>query len=201
MAKEPPNLQRLFDLYSLLLQLQQVKRIVHLPVSHERENDIEHSYSLAMAAWFLVQYFPKLNKDRVIRFALVHDLVEVYAGDTYIYAEQHIVEGKKDREKKALKRLEKEWPDFPEMIELIKDYEARTSEEARFVYALDKIMPIILIFLANGYTWQKEGIALKRLHSVKKNKVALSPEIDKYYQDLYRLLQKNIHLFPDISAS
>lgn len=201
MTKQSPSLQRLLDLHSLLLQLQQVKRIVHLPDNHEQENDTEHSYNLAIAAWFLVQYFPKLNKDRVIRFALVHDLVEVYAGDTYIYAEQSIVDGKKEREKAALKRLEKEWPDFSEMVKLIKAYEAKTSEEARFVYALDKIMPILLIFLGEGYTWQKEGIGLEQLHNVKKNKVALSPEIDRYYQELYSLLQKNTHLFPDRATS
>lgn len=196
-SKQPPDLQRILDFHALLLQLQKVKRVVHLPESHERENDTEHSYNLAMMSWFLGQYFPELDKNKLVQFALVHDFVEIHAGDTYIYAEQGELESKEAREKEALRLLKKEWPDFSEMTQLISDYESRGSEEAKFVYALDKIMPIIVIFLAGGYTWQKEGVGLDRLHDVKKNKVSLSPEVNGYYQQLYALLKENIHLFPD----
>jgi 5'-deoxynucleotidase YfbR-like HD superfamily hydrolase len=122
--------------------------------------------------------------------------LEVHAGDTYIYADQSVIDTKKEREHAALKQLEQEWPDFPDMLNNIKEYEDKTSEEAKFVYALDKIMPMMLIYIGEGYTWQKENITHKRLHQVKRHKVAASKEVNEYYKELHELLKQNSHLFP-----
>ncbi len=191
-----PNIHRILEFHELLLQFQAIHRVTHIPVTFEQENDTEHSYNLAMTAWFLVQYFPNLDRDHVLRLALVHDLVEVHAGDTYVYADAAIIASKQQREHEALLKLEHAWgTDFPELTQHIKEYEKRASEEAKFVYALDKIMPILVIYLAEGYTWQKEGITAKRLDSIKRHKVALSPEVSPYYDELYELLVKNHHYF------
>ena len=88
-------------------------------------------------------------------------------------------------------KLRKEWMDFPELHDLIEDYETKRTPESRFVYALDKIMPIMLIYIHQGYTWKKHGITLARLHNAKKDKVALSPEVQSYYEQLYTLLQSS----------
>ena len=74
------------------------------------------------------------------------------------------------------------------MHELIEDYEARANPEARFIYALDKIMPIMQIYIHEGYTWQKEGITAEQLHANKYDKVKLSPEVLPYYDEPYELL-------------
>jgi putative hydrolases of HD superfamily len=195
-----PDIHRLLAFQQLLLKFREVQRVTHVPDTHEAENDTEHSYNLALTAWFLAEYFPALDKDQLIRFALVHDLVEVYAGDTYIYADASIIATKKARETKALQQLEKEWPDFPDMLAAIHAYETRGSDEAKFIYALDKIMPIMVIFLSGGYTWKKEGITHDLLHEVKQHKVAVSPEIESYYNQLYQLLLDNTHLFGSKSA-
>jgi len=194
MAKRP-DIHRLLEFQQLLVQFQGIARITHVPGAFEQENDTEHSYNLALTAWFLASYFPKLDRDKLIRFALIHDLVEIHAGDTYIYADQATLDTKVEREAAALKKLEHDWPDFPDLTAQIHDYEQRQSDEAKFIYALDKIMPIMLIFLGQGHTWQKEGITPEQLHNAKRHKVALSKEINPYYEQLYELLLQHPHFF------
>lgn len=194
---QQPDIQRLLELQQLLAAFNQVDRVVHRRhnSSFVRENDTEHSYNLAMTAWYLSQYFPKLDRDELIRFALVHDLVEVHAGDTYVYGTPEELDSKQQREHDALQRLKAEWSDFPGLTEAIDLYEQRESEEAKFVYALDKIMPMMQIYIHDGYTWKQEHITPQKLDAIKRTKVALSPEIDSYYQQLYDLLLHNRQLF------
>lgn len=193
-----PNLSRLLAFQKLLLAFSQVERVVDRQHKNGyiRENDTEHSYNLAMTAWFLASHFPRLDQGKVVKFALAHDLVEVHAGDTYIYADAELLASKSAREAAALEQLSQEWPDFPDLIETVRAYEERSSEEAKFVYALDKIMPMMLIYIGEGHTWKREGITLQRLHAVKKDKVAVSKDIKPYYDALYDLLLDSPHLIP-----
>lgn len=192
---DKPDIHRVLEFQKLLVQFQHISRVTHIPDSWEAENDTEHSYNLAMTAWFLAPHFPQLDRDKLIRYALVHDLVEVHAGDTYIYADEATLATKHAREQAALKQLEQDWADFPNLTATIRTYEQRDDEESKFVYALDKIMPIMLIFLGEGYTWQREGITPEQLHEAKRRKVALSPEIYPYYEQLHDLLQQHRHYF------
>jgi putative hydrolase of HD superfamily len=191
-----PSVERLLELQQLLLVFRNIKRVIHIPgATEERENDSEHSYSLAMVAWFLAQHFPHLDRDKIIRLALAHDLVEIHAGDTFFYADEAVLSGKKEKEQKAYEQIKNDWPDFPQVTEVIKEYEDLQTPESRFVYALDKIMPILMIYLAEGHTWKKEQITFDMLQSKKKAKVALSPEIDEYYQQLILMLHAHAHYF------
>lgn len=194
MAK--PDITRLIDLQKMLVQFQAIDRALYIPGRDERhENDIEHSYSLAMAAWFLATYFPELDRDTVIRMALVHDLVELHAGDTFPFHNAAEVATKQRREEAALEKIAEEWSDFPDMIDCMKAYEERSTAEAKFVYALDKVMPAIMNLLQGGSVWQKHRITLKDIRALKDDKVALSPEILPYYHELLELLEKNPQLF------
>lgn len=184
------DIHRLLELQELLTAFSQVERTTHRKHADSfiQENDTEHSYNLAMTAWYLAGWFPELNRDLLIRYALVHDLVEVHAGDTYIYGSQQDLDSKEKREADALKRLESEWSDFQDMHATIRTYEEKSDSESRFVYALDKIMPIMLIYIHDGYTWKKEGVTVDMLHKAKIDKVALSPEILPYFEQLHELL-------------
>ncbi|HUC87786.1 MAG TPA: HD domain-containing protein [Candidatus Binatia bacterium] len=191
-----PELQRLLDLQSFLQKFNEIDRAFYHPGSKTRhETDTEHSFSLSMAAWFLAPHFPKLKVDEIIKMALVHDLVEIYAGDTYIFADKTVLDTKAQRELEAYKRIKQEWPDFPDMLKMIDAYEKLETPESKFVYALDKLMPIFMIFLGEGYTWQKKKITLEMLLESKTNKVELSPEINDYYTQLISLLKDNKHYF------
>ncbi len=192
-----PDIHRLLEFQRLLLAFNQVDRMVHRKHGEEfvYENDTEHSYNLAMTAWFLAEYFPHLDRDKLIRYALVPDLVEVHAGDTYVFDSLEKLKSKQEREDRALEKLRKDWADFATLAEQISAYEKRDSEEARFIYALDKIMPILQIYIHDGHTWKHEGVSREQLHAVKRDKVAVSAEINNYYEQLYDLLLKNEHLF------
>lgn len=190
-----PALQRLIALQSLLAQFAAIERSIHVPPSFRHENDTEHCYNLAITAWFLSASFPELDRDQLIRFALAHDLVEVHAGDTNVFGSPADLASKHERETAALHRLEAEWADFPNMLETIRMYEHKETAEAKFIYALDKIMPVMMIFIGNGHTWQLEGITHQQLHEAKQHKVALSPGINEYYQQLHELLLENAHFF------
>lgn len=191
-----PDIKRLLDLQQLTIIFGNIERHIDLNDGTKKETDVDHSYTLAMAAWFLAPHFPKLDRDLLIRFALAHDLVEVHAGDTYIYADEATRSSKQEREANALRRLAAEWPDFPELIATMHDYEIRESAEAKFIYALDKIMPMIAIYLGQGYSWHLENVPLSQLHEAKRDKVKVSPDIAPYYDELYELLVAHPEYFP-----
>lgn len=197
MSKKP-DILRVIEFQQLLLKFRDIHRMVYLPhQGNQQENDVEHSYMLAMTAWYLAKYFPKLDRDQVIRLALVHDLVEIHAGDTFAYADKASLTSKALRERQALKQLKKDLPDFAEAIKDIEKYEGGKSEEAKFVYALDKIMPAIMNYLDGGRVWQENNISLDRLHEEKMKKIPVSADVLDYYQQLRKLFEANKHLFPN----
>lgn len=170
-----------------------VDRVTYANGTDRMENDTEHSYNLALLAWYIVDAEKlDLDRDLVVKYALVHDLAEVYAGDTYIYSddENHLA-SKADREREALERLAKEFPDFADLHELAERYERREDRESRFVYALDKIQPVLHAVLDDGRIWKEKNITIGMLYEHKKDKVALSPEIQPYFDELIKLLKEN----------
>lgn len=184
-------LDKLLSFAKLLGELQAVERVIRVRGSDRRENDVEHSYSLAMLAWYILdtERLP-LDRDRVFRYALAHDLVEVYAGDTYLYSEdKELLASKPERERLAAERLLAEFPEVPEMHAAISGYVKKEDAESRFVYALDKIDPILKIYLDGGRTWKEKQVTLEMLYENKKDKVALSPEIQPYFDELMMLLR------------
>lgn len=185
-------LKKLLSFAKLLGELQAVERVIRVRGADRWENDVEHSYSLAMLAWYILdtEALP-LDRDKVFRYALAHDLVEVYAGDTYLYSEDLALHASKpERERLAAERLAVEFPEVPELHAAIRGYVTKEDAESRFVYALDKIEPILKIYLDGGETWQKKGVTLEMLYESKKDKVALSPEIQPYFGELMALLRK-----------
>lgn len=192
--KGKPSISRLIEFQQLLLKFRAIKRTVYIPPDNEElENDSEHSYNLALSAWFLGQYFPHIDVNRAVILALTHDLVEVHAGDTFSYGADK--DAKRLREEAAQKQLAEEWPDFPELHEAIEEYESRSSEEAKFVYALDKLMPSMINYLDDGYFWKKHGITLDMFKHEKETKMPVSPEIYPYYHELLALLEEDIDRF------
>ncbi len=184
------DISRLLELQRLLGEFSRVERRAHRRHGDKyvAENDTEHSYNLAMTAWYVSQFFPDLDRDLLIRYALVHDLIEVHAGDTYIYGAEDRLASKEQREAEAVERLKADWGDFGDMIASIEGYEHREDKESRFIYALDKVMPIMLIYVNEGYSWQKEGVTVDMIYRAKREKVGLSPEIWPYFEQLHKLL-------------
>lgn len=163
------------------------------------ESDAEHSWQLAIVAWYIIQKENlSLDLHKVLQFALVHDLVEVYAGDTYIYGTEEQKNSKHERESIATKKIKEEFPDFPTMSSLIEEYERRDCDECKFVYALDKLLPVIYLYIDNGRFWRSNGVTYKMARDAKDSKISISPEIQSYWEEFIQILEVHKkHIFAE----
>ncbi len=182
----------------LIHDFQNVERVIWLKGREHPENDVEHSYQLAMMGWYIISaYKLPLDADKIIKYSLLHDLVEVYAGDTYIFDKdptQHT--SKIEREHEALERLKIEFNEFPEMALVITEYESQQDEESQFVYALDKVLGPLNIYMDNGRAWHKKGVTFQMLLDNKLPRVAKHPAVKRYFDQLVKILEKEQHMFP-----
>ncbi len=191
-----PNIQRILDLQKLLVTFAGVDRKVFMPPEAETpENDVEHSYSLAILCWFLAPQFPQLNLSKLLQLCLAHDIVEAYCGDTFSFDTQAVA-NQQELEREAFAALKKDWQDFPALIESISEYEDRETSEAKFVVALDRLHPILMDFLSEGRSWHKLGITFEKLMSIKDKELSTS-EAGEYYTQLKDILIENPQLFPN----
>lgn len=123
--------------------LAEVKRVPRLP-NGEREDDVQHSYSLAILAPELrKQLYPHLDNNKVQGFANAHELLEIATGDvaTFNLTEKQLEE-KHQREQRAKEKLMKRLT--PELGQNLEEYERQDTPEARFVRAVDKILPVAM---------------------------------------------------------
>ncbi len=189
--------KRMLDLQNLLNNFYLIERKIFLPAPSERaETDTEHSYHLAMHVWYLSTIYTNLNQAKLIRYALAHDLVEIYAGDIMAIGRTDAQQLEKDaKEQAALHRLQKEWPDFTNMTDTIEDYEKQADPEAVFVKALDKLMSVILNIQTNGYLWKKLNIKRSDVIANKDRTTAASPEVTALWQVFKKHLETHEELF------
>ncbi|HVS79182.1 MAG TPA: HD domain-containing protein [Candidatus Saccharimonadales bacterium] len=190
------ELEELLDFVRFTHEIRNVKRAILLESNDRQENDEEHMYQLALLAWFIIENDGlKLDKFKVVGMCLVQDVTEVYSGDTNAHASAADREAHSKREKMAAKKLKQQWPTFTSLHKLLAEYQARQTPEAKFVYALDKLIPIINIYLYEGRSWIQQGIDFKEMQRVKVGKVDISPEIGEYYQAFLKILKDKPELF------
>lgn len=159
----PKDIARaMIDLGELALAFGRTDRITRHPDGVTLESDTDHTVMLGLAACaFASRFAPNLDTGKVAQFALVHDLVEVYAGDTVTSAKGFSAEDHKDKEEReaaALARIRNEFgTTLPWLPDTIAEYEALTTPEARFVKVVDKAMPKIANILNGGVTFKPQG--------------------------------------------
>lgn len=185
------NITSLIDFIKFLNKFREIQRIVYTKDHPHPENDAEHSFQLALTAWYIIDSQKiNLNLSKILKYALAHDLVEIYAGDTYFFAPKTEMETKKQREEEAAHRIKSEFSEFPELHKIIEDYENKNDPESKFIYALDKVIPIINIYLDDGAGLKERKISLEMILSSKTPKVSIDPEIKKYFDELIEILKK-----------
>ena len=146
-----------------ILELDKLKNIYRQTlVLHEdrQENDAEHSFHLAVMACILAEHArEKVDVLHVMKMVLMHDVVEIDAGDTYCYDEAGN-QTKAERERKAADRIFALLPEEQcrEYRGLWEEFEARETPEAKFANALDRIHPMLLNYIKGGISWKKHGI-------------------------------------------
>lgn len=141
----------------LIDKMKSVYRQTLLADKSRRETDAEHSWHIAMMAMLFAEFAPEgVDKERVIKMCLVHDLVEIYAGDTFCYDEK-AGEDKAEREMRAAQKLFSVLPaeDGEEIKVLWLEFEKQETPDAVFAASLDRFQPLINNFLTDGHTWKK----------------------------------------------
>jgi 5'-deoxynucleotidase YfbR-like HD superfamily hydrolase len=156
----PERLRQQLEFILEIDRLKSVLRQSYLIDTDRHENSAEHSWHLAVAAMVLAEHAKEpIDVSKVVRVVLVHDLVEIDAGDTFIYDEAGNV-GKAAREQKAADRLfgllsEEQGQTF---MALWREFEDRQTPEGKFAFALDRLMPILHNVFTQGGSWKEHGI-------------------------------------------
>ncbi len=163
------TVDKIIELGNLSLNFSKIDRATLHQDGLRQESDTDHTFMLNLLACSLVDSFYKdiLDIGLVSQFALVHDIVEVYAGDTdtLINNSEEAKKEKQEKESKSLERIKKEFSlEFPYVHKMIERYESQDTKEARFIKILDKILPRITNIL-NGCASNKK-IKTKEEYSI-----------------------------------
>src|SRR3989344_7587073 len=141
---EKPTHHEVKELLSeLIIPFYEVERDMLIPTQpvgeRRNENDAEHSWSVAVLACCLAPHIdPNLDIGLVSQFAILHDLVEVYADDVSVWADKASLSLKEENEMEALKTIQKQFVHFPWLVETLESYERQDTSEALYVRAIDK---------------------------------------------------------------
>ncbi|WP_246127611.1 HD domain-containing protein [Amycolatopsis rhizosphaerae] len=154
---------RLRQQLSFLIEVDRLKTVLRqspLAAVNRRENDAEHSWHLALMVVILAEHADEeIDVGRTIELVLVHDLVEIYAGDTPLYDVEMGVD-QAEREVVAAEALFGLLPadQATRLRALWDEFEARRTPEARFAKAMDRLEPLLLNWMARGGTWRTPGV-------------------------------------------
>lgn len=190
------HLEELLSIVALTHSFQQIRRRIYATGENRFENDAEHSFQLAFIAWYLIEKEGlALNKEKALIYALCHDIVEVYAGDVFFHRTAEEEQKKVTLEREAAEKLSEIYPDFPALTDTLRAYEEKSDPESKFIYALDKLLPIFNIMLDQGRSWQLNDVSLEKLYEGKHAKIAHDPIIQEYFVLIVAVLKKNPNLF------
>ena len=148
-------------------KMKSVLRQTILTDKSREENDAEHSWHFALMALTLYEYagIDGVDINRVIKMALVHDLVEIYAGDTFAY-DANGYESKEKREKEAADKLFSMLPDAQasEYRSLWEEFDLMETPDALYASAVDRFQPFLNNYLTDGHTWVKHGVTAEQVY-------------------------------------
>jgi putative hydrolase of HD superfamily len=196
------NLQRLKQQIAFIREVDKLKTIRRqtlLTDASRQENDAEHSWHLALMALVLAEYAGSDGIDllHVLRMVLIHDLVEIDAGDTYCYDEAGYTD-KTQRETAAAERIFNLLPpdQAAETRTLWDEFEASRTPEAKFANALDRLQPLMHNVFTKGRMWQKHGIVKSQVIDRNCRIADGAPDLWVLARDLIEKAVNDGHLAP-----
>lgn len=168
-------------------KLKQIYRQTYILDTSRRENSVEHSWHIALMALLFSEYANsnEINLFRVVKMLLVHDLVEIYAGDTFCYDEKARI-NQHEREVEAANRLFKFLPEDQATAfeSLWIEFEECKTPSAKFANALDRIQPLINNYYSDGLAWQKKGIKSYQIKARYYDIMEITPKLRDYASEL-----------------
>jgi 5'-deoxynucleotidase YfbR-like HD superfamily hydrolase len=187
------NFKRVLAFEKLLQQFNAVYRgVVSIHDPKRPDNDVEHSYRVAMLCWMIVEeYQLKYSISKVLKYALLHDFTEVYAGDKSMYSD-YSQKDKERAERQSLLKLQRQFPKMKSLWNIISTYEKRDDAEAKFVYVIEKLEPIFLVLLVEQDHFKKRGITLEDFIDLKQRKIKdLDTIAQLFNKEVMAYLKKN----------
>ena len=177
---------RLEQQIQFITEIDKVKNIYrqsYLADGQRKENDAEHSWHITLMAVLLQEYVPGTDLTKVMIMVLIHDLVEIDAGDTYAY-DSAGAETKRAREEKAAERIfgllpEDQGKYFRSLWEEFEEYQ---TQDAKFAHLLDNFQPLLLNDASGGKSWAEHGV--KKSQVYKRNE-----KIEETSEDVWKCMQ------------
>lgn len=169
-----------------------IGRQTYLTGGERKENDAEHAWHMAVMAVLLSEYAnEEIDVLRTVTMLLIHDLVEIDAGDTYAYDED-AKKTQAERERRAADRIFQILPEDQErhFRELWEEFEAWETPEAKFAHTMDNFQPMMLAAATDGKGWKERGIRLSQVLGRNKNSSLGSEELWEYARRYF--LQPNV---------
>ena len=186
--------ERLKQQLDFALEIDKEKNIfrqTHLSGHGRNENDAEHAWHMAIMAYILKEYSNEpIDIARVMLMCLIHDIVEIDAGDTYAYDAENLKTQKaredaaKDRIFSLLPKEQKE-----ELIQLFDEFEAFQTAESKFVHAMDSLQPLMLNNSNGGGDWKEHNVSAAQVYG-RQEKTRRGSE--KLFEVIDQILQENI---------
>ena len=151
--------ERLDKQIAFLLEADKIKNVFRRTYNADlqrKENSAEHSWHLALLSLILAEHSDiPIDRFRVMSMLVIHDLIEIDAGDTYLYDEE-ANKTKADREQKAAERIFGILPEdqAEEIMALWKEFEEKETNESKFANVIDRLDPVLLNDIGNGLAWR-----------------------------------------------
>jgi putative hydrolase of HD superfamily len=182
-------MERLERQISFLLEADKLKTVFrrnYIADGSRTENDAEHSWYFALAALLLSELAAeKVDLIKVLKMALLHDLVEIDAGDTFIYDEE-AKKGQREREQRAAGRIFGLLPDDQAqgLLALWQEFESGQTPESRYARSIDRLAAVLLNHASAGKSWKRHGLSKQQLVEVNQRIAAGSPALWDYVREL-----------------
>ncbi|MBQ3971367.1 MAG: HD domain-containing protein [Selenomonadaceae bacterium] len=185
---------RLQKQLTFALEIDKAKNIfrqTHLSGHGRRENDAEHSWHMAVMAYLLREHSnEEVDIAKVMLMCLLHDIVEIEAGDTYAYDAEGL-KTQKERENAAKEKIYSLLPEDQkkELMSIVDEFDAYTTAEAKFAHAMDNLQPLMLNHSNDGGDWREHKVTAKQVYG-RQEKTRLGSEV--LYQATDEILRENI---------
>ena len=160
------RLQKQLDFILEIDKEKNIFRQTHLSGHGRNENDAEHAWHMAIMAYLLQEYSnEKIDVARVMLMCLIHDVVEIDAGDTYAYDAEGL-KTQKAREEAAKERLYSMLPEDQkaDLVAIFDEFEERKTPEAKFARALDNLQPLLLNHSNDGGDWKNHDVTAEQVY-------------------------------------